>query len=65
MELSISLDTTTGPLFAGSADHAGAGGESNDDGKMNTRDFDSHKDEAGEWLHKEVRIIKLKASILH
>ena len=38
-------------------DHAGAGGESVDDGKMNTRDFDLYyKDEAGEWkLAKEVR----------
>ncbi len=31
--------------------YAGAGGESVDDGKMNTRDFDLYykKDEAGEW----------------
>ena len=38
-------------------DHAGAGGESVDDSKMNTRDFDLYyKDEAGEWkLAKEVR----------
>ena len=38
-------------------EHAGAGGESVDDGKMNTRDFDLYyKDEAGEWkLAKAVR----------
>ena len=38
-------------------DHAGAGGESINDGKMNTRDFDLYfKNEAGEWeLAKEVR----------
>ena len=38
-------------------DHAGAGGESVNDGLMNTKDFDLYyKDEAGEWkLAKEVR----------
>ena len=38
-------------------DHAGAGGESVNDGLMNTKDFDPYyKDEAGEWkLAKEVR----------
>ena len=38
-------------------DHAGAGGESVNDGKMNTRDFDLYfKNEQGEWeLAKEIR----------
>ena len=38
-------------------DHAGAGGESVNDGLMNTKDFDLYyKDEAGEWkLAKAVR----------
>ena len=48
-------------------DHAGAGGESVDDGKMNTRDFDLYyKDEAGEWkLAKEVRGNKAMCLTLH
>ena len=38
-------------------DHAGAGGESVNDGLMNTKDFDLYyKDTDGEWkLAKEVR----------